>query len=197
MSEVKNEQNLKEEIETPEESKKKKTSKPKSSAKRKPKKNKDQEQISALKETVERLEKEVAEAKDKALRKAAEFENFKRRTEKEFIDHLELANEGLIKELIPVVDDFERSAAHTNDGADLKDLIEGVELIYKKLMGVLEKKGLKVMKSVGEEFNPDMHSALMQIEVEDKDSGIVVEEHAKGYKLGDKVIRHSQVIVSK
>ncbi len=154
--------------------------------------------IAELEKKVKALEEENQQLKDQYLRKLAEFDNYKRRTEKEFLAHLEFANEELIKELLPVLDDFERFLKHAEEeDVSAESLKEGVQLIYKKMMGVLEKKGLKAMESIGEEFDAEKHQALMQVESEKHESGYIVDEHLKGYTLNDKVIRHSQVLVAK
>ncbi len=160
---------------------------------------KTQKKLAELEAKIGKLEEENAQLKEQNLRKIAEFENYKRRTEKEFLAHLEFANEELIKEMLPVLDDFERFLEHAGEenaqnGTTLK---EGVELIYKKMMGVLQKKGLKAMESVGAEFDAEKHEALMQVESDKHESGYIVDEHLKGYLLNDKVIRHSQVLVAK
>jgi molecular chaperone GrpE len=156
-----------------------------------------EEKIKALEQRLSVLETESQSLKDQLLRKIAEFENYKRRTEKEFIDHLEFANVELILEILPVIDDFERSLQHMEESKDEDSHLEGIRLIYKKLFSTLEKRGLKPIDSVGEEFDPEQHQALMQVESDKYESGHIVEEHLKGYKLNDKVIRHSQVLVAK
>jgi len=160
-------------------------------------KNKEPKKVKELEEKIKKLSAENAQLKDQNLRKIAEFENYKRRTEKEFLAHLEYANEGLITELLPVIDDFERFLAHSEDEKNNASLKEGVELIYKKLWAVLEKKGLKVMETLGREFDAEKHEALLQVDSDKHESGYIVDEHLKGYLLNDKVIRHSQVIVAK
>ena len=177
----------------------KETSEAKAQKKKRTSSSKTQKKLAELQAEVAKLKEENAQLKEQNLRKIAEFENFKRRTEKEFLAHLEYANEELIKELLPVLDDFERFLEHAGEenaqnGTSLK---EGVELIYKKMFGILQKKGLKVMESVGTEFDADKHEALMQVESDKHDSGYIVDEHLKGYLLNDKVIRHSQVLVAK
>ncbi|GAB3794266.1 hypothetical protein GCM10028819_07410 [Spirosoma humi] len=139
---------------------------------------------------------EVAELKDKYLRLYADFENFRRRTAKEKLELINNANEGVLKALIPVVDDFERamqSIENTNDVAALK---EGVSLIYHKLFKTLEGKGLKPMVSKGETFDADLHESVTQFPAPSDDlKGKVIEEIEKGYYLNDKVIRFAKVIV--
>lgn len=165
--------------------------------KKKPKKTKEQKKIEELRAKTEELEQQINQLKDQNLRKIAEFENYKRRTEKEFIAHLEFANEGLISEILPILDDFERFLEHADDSENNMTLKEGVELIYKKLLSVLEKKGLKVMEVIGEEFDSEKHEALMQVDSDKVESGYIVDQHLRGYLINEKVIRHAQVLVAK
>ncbi len=160
-------------------------------------KSKENKKIRALEEKVAALEQESAQLKDQLLRKMAEFENYRRRTEKEFLAHLENATEGLITELLPVLDDFERFLEHAANDETNASLKDGVELIYKKFKDTLSKKGLKPMESVGQEFDAEKHQALLQADSDEHESGFVTAEHLKGYLLNDKVIRHAQVIVAK
>lgn len=160
-------------------------------------KGKEYKKIKELEEKIHGLEKDHLQLRDQYLRKLAEFENYKRRTEKEFLAHLEYANEGLIVDLLPVIDDFERFLNHADKSENQQTLREGIDLIYKKMMSVLEKKGLKIMVSVGQEFDAEKHQALMQMESDKYESGYILDEHVKGYTLGNKVIRHAQVLVVK
>lgn len=160
-------------------------------------KSKENKKIKTLEARVEEISAERDQLKDQILRKMAEFENYKRRTEKEFLAHLENANEGLITELLPVIDDFERSITHAKKEQSGGSLLEGVELIYKNMLDVLSKKGLKVMDVIGKEFDAEMHQALVQVESEEVESGHITDQHLKGYTLNDKVIRHAQVLVAK
>lgn len=143
------------------------------------------------------LEKERDELKDLNLRKAAEFDNFKRRNENEQIQLIANANADLITEMLPVFDDLQRSIQAAQEKENFSGLLNGVELITKNFLKVLEKRGVEAIKSIGEEFNPEHHEALMQIESDKHSSGVVVEEHLKGYTMNGKVLRHSQVLVSK
>lgn len=150
-----------------------------------------------LKSQLEKAQAECSELKDQLLRKAAEFENYKKRTEKDYAQFIVNANAELITELLPIVDDLERSLQSTNNSDDYESLHKGVELIYKNLMKLLERKGVKPIEAVGESFDPEKHDALLQVDSNDHPSGTVVEEHLKGYIMNDRVLRHSQVIVSK
>jgi molecular chaperone GrpE len=147
---------------------------------------------------IKKLKKEKEELREQLLRKVAEFDNYKKRTERDFLIRIQNANERLITDLLPVLDDMERSIEHTQQhGNEVDSLIEGSELIYKKLLAILEKEGLESLPSVGEDFDPDKHDALMQAESKDYETGKIINEHQKGYLLNGRVIRHSQVIVAK
>lgn len=160
-------------------------------------KTKEAKKIAALEEKIKSLEEERSQLKDQMLRKMAEFENYKRRTEKEFLAHLENANENLITELLPSMDDFERFLEHAEKDENNTSLKDGVALIVKNIFDLLGKKGLKPMEAIGQEFDTDKHEALMQVESDKYESGIVAGEHLKGYLLNGKVIRHAQVLVAK
>ena len=144
----------------------------------------------------EKIGSELAELKDKYLRLYPDFDNFRRRTAKEKLDLISNANEGLLKALIPVVDDFERAMQSIDQTDDVVALKEGVSLIYSKLYKTLEGKGLKPMVSKGEPFNADLHESVTQFPAPSDDlKGKVIEEIEKGYYLNDKVIRFAKVIV--
>lgn len=149
------------------------------------------------------IEAKLAEAtkqaetfKDLMYRKAAEFENYKKRAENEVASVIKFANESLIGDLLPVLDDFERSLKAAKTTKDFDSLYRGIELIYQKLVKNLEKRGVKTFETVGKEFNVDYHDALLQMPREDVPPHTVLEEIDKGYSLHDKVIRHAKVIVS-
>jgi len=142
------------------------------------------------------LEQEVAELKDKLLRKAAEFENFKRRTENDQLNLLTFAAESFIQKLLPVVDDFERSLEHVDEAQDINAIKQGLKLIYDKLMKVLDEQGGKNIDAIGNDFDVDYHEALMQRPDDSVEPHTVLDEIEKGYTYKDKVIRHAKVIVS-
>lgn len=144
----------------------------------------------------EELQKQVNQYKDMLLRKAAEFDNFKRRIENETTSIVRFATESLIDDLLPVLDDFERSLKHSKESKESDALAKGVELIYLKLVKVLEGRGVKTFETVGKEFSVDYHDALMQVPRKDLPPHTVIEEVEKGYMLNDKVIRHAKVVVS-
>lgn len=123
----------------------------------------------------------------------AEFENYKKRVEKEKAEFTRIACSGLIEELLPILDTFELALKNTEDK---EEFVKGVEMIYAQLFSTFEKIGLKPIECEGKKFDPYLHEALMQ-EESDKEEGIVIEEFQKGYSLNGKVIRHSKVKVSK
>jgi Molecular chaperone GrpE (heat shock protein) len=149
-----------------------------------------------LNEKLAELEKQSAQLKDQLLRKAAEFDNYKRRTENDFASLAKFAAENIISQLVPVLDDFNRSLKSIKEKAENDSLYKGIELIYAKFLKVLEAQGLKTMDVVGKEFSVDVHDALMQIPRTDVPPHTVLEEVEKGYLLFDKVIRHAKVVVS-
>lgn len=149
-----------------------------------------------LNEKAAELEKQNAQLKDQLLRKAAEFDNYKRRTENDFASLTRFAAENIITQLVPVLDDFNRSLKSIKEKAENDPLFKGIELIYAKFLKVLEAQGLKTMDVVGKEFNVDVHDALMQMPRADIPPHTVLEEVEKGYLLFDKVIRHAKVVVS-
>lgn len=139
---------------------------------------------------------ELADLKDKYLRQAAEFENYKRRTAKERIDLFKSANQELMAVLLPVLDDFDRARHHTQDTQEAGTVREAVDIIQNKLNKTLEQKGLKPMNAVGAAFDPELHEAIAQIPAPSEDlKGKVVDEVEKGYYLGDKVLRHAKVVL--
>ncbi len=143
-------------------------------------------------------ENETAVLKDMLLRKAAEFENYKRRTDQEISNYIKYASENIIKELLPVYDDLGRSIDSINKGEtkDFETLKKGILLIFDKFKSILEKEGLTEINSLGQEFNVDVNSALMQIPRDDVKPNTVLEVVEKGYKLKDKVVKHEKVLVS-
>ena len=147
-------------------------------------------------EKINQLETEIAELKDRLLRKAAEFENYKRRTENDQLNLITFAAESFIQKLLPVVDDFERSLSHIDDAQEIDAIKKGLNLIYSKFIKVLEDQGVKKINAIGKPFDVDYHEALMQKPDDTVEPHTVVEEIEKGYTYKDKVIRHSKVIVS-
>lgn len=142
----------------------------------------------ALKEKVEELE-------DRVKRQMAEFENFRKRTEKEKTAMFETGAKSVIEKILPVVDNFERGLASVPEEEKGGAFAQGMEMIYKQLMQELEKMEVKPIPAVGEEFNPDFHNAVMQVESDEYESGVIAQELQKGYTYRDSVVRHSMVAV--
>lgn len=144
---------------------------------------------------VDQLKLELAESKDRFLRLYAEFENFRKRTSKEKIELIQNAGEGVLKELLPVVDDFERAQKSMESSDDITALKEGVELVYSKLLKVLSQKGVKAMEAKDQPFDAELHECITQFPAGDEKKGLVIDEVEKGYFLNDKVIRYAKVVV--
>jgi len=141
------------------------------------------------------LQEKVNELEDKAKRQLAEFDNFRKRTEKEKQQMFETGAKSVIEKMLPVVDNFERGLATIPEGETGSAFAEGMTMIYKQLVGELEKMEVKPIEAVGCEFNPDLHNAVMQVESEEYESGIIAQELQKGYTYRDTVVRHSMVAV--
>ncbi len=147
---------------------------------------------------LDNLKKELDEQKEKFIRLYADFDNFKRRNAKERVELIQTAGREVIQAMLEVLDDCERAEKQMNHSDDLNQIREGISLVFNKFRNVLQSKGLKEMKSIGEEFNPDFHEAITEIPVPDeKMKGKIVDEVEKGYTLNDKIIRFSKVVVGK
>jgi molecular chaperone GrpE len=146
----------------------------------------------------EKIEGDVLQQeKEKYLRLYSEFENFRRRTTKEKIELIQNASKDLVVDLLPMLDDFERALKALRASGN-ESAVEGMELIYKKFYGILEKRGLKAMTVIGEVFDVELHEALTQFEAPSEDlKGKVIDELEKGYYLNDKVVRFAKVVVGK
>ncbi|MFA6233091.1 MAG: nucleotide exchange factor GrpE [Bacteroidota bacterium] len=140
---------------------------------------------------------EIAQLKDQLLRKAAEFENYKRRTREEKDMLMKYGAESVILGLLTVIDDFERSLESGKQHPDFDSMYAGVEIIYGKLMRTLENRGLRPIDAVGKPFDVDFHDALLQIPSAEVEPGTVLDVAEKGYMLYEKVIRHAKVTVSR
>ena len=146
----------------------------------------------------EALKAELEEAKDKYVRKVAEFENFKRRNAKERIELIQTAGRDVISSLLDVLDDCDRAQKQLDASEGSDAVKEGVLLVFNKLRSVLQSKGVKVMETLHQEFNPDLHEAITEIPAPSDDlKGKVLDEVMKGYYLNDKIIRHAKVVVGK
>ncbi|RIX54107.1 nucleotide exchange factor GrpE [Paenibacillus nanensis] len=142
------------------------------------------------------LAKQAEDAQQRYLRAQADFDNFRRRTMKEKEELGQYASMKLLGQLLPVVDNFERAIAASSSNSDYESLAKGVDMIFRQLTQTLEAEGLKPIQAVGEPFNPEFHQAIMQVESDEYEEGIVVEEVQKGYMLKDKVLRPAMVKVS-
>jgi molecular chaperone GrpE len=148
------------------------------------------------KQEIDELKSKLEGSNDKYLRLMAEFDNFKRRTAKEYQQLIEQANEKLMKDIIDVRENFERAFRHHKEGADPAAFIEGMRMIFTKLDTVLHKHGLEVYCEAGQEFDPELHDAMMKTAHETVPEEHIAEVCEKGYRLKGKVIKHSKVIVS-
>jgi molecular chaperone GrpE len=141
-------------------------------------------------------EEKFHEMNDRYVRLYAEFDNFRRRTQKERVELMVTANAGVLKDLIPVLDDFERALIVNETASEIESVKEGFTLIYNKYKGILESKGLKPMVSKGEVFDSELHEAIANIPAENEEmKGRIIDDVEKGYLLHDKVVRFAKVVV--
>jgi len=144
----------------------------------------------------EKLQQEVAALNDKYLRLFAEFDNYKRRTQKERVELLQTAGKDVIISMLPVLDDFDRANKAIDSATDINPIREGIALVHHKLKSVLGQKGLKEMESISIPFDTDLHEAITKIPAPNEEmKGKVIDELEKGYTLNDKVIRFAKVVV--
>jgi molecular chaperone GrpE len=149
-----------------------------------------------LTDRIEELEQELSESKDKFLRLFAEFDNFKKRTAKERIDFRATAGMDALQAFLPVMDDFDRAKKVAENEDNNEEFSEGVKLVYQKLKSVLTSKGIKVMESTGETFDPELHEAITEIPAPTEDmKGKIIDTIEQGYYLNDKIIRYARVVV--
>ena len=142
------------------------------------------------------LQEKVDELNDKVLRQMAEFENFRKRTDKEKAQQFELGQSNILEKLLPIVDNFERGLAAVPEAEKDGAFADGMNKIYKQLITELENLGVTPIEAVGKEFDPNFHNAVMQVESKEYGSGIVAQELQKGYMFHDTVLRHSMVGVT-
>jgi len=157
---------------------------------------KEEIQIDVLKERLGKSEQQCKEIEDRLLRVAADFDNYKKRTVKEFANLIKYSNENLIAKLTDTLDNFERALNSAKNSTDFDSFHQGVELIYNHLKDILEKEGLKEIKTKGEKFDPHLHEAVLQVESDEFPEGVIADEISKGYILNDRVIKAPKVIVS-
>ena len=144
---------------------------------------------------IEKLEEKLAELEDKRMRQLAEFENFRKRSEKEKSQMFEIGAKTVVEKMLPVIDNFERGLQGVPEEEKDAPFVQGGELVYKQLLTVFDELGVKPIDAVGTEFDPNLHNAVMMVDNDELESGMVAEEMQKGYLYKDSVVRHSMVKV--
>lgn len=158
----------------------------------------EEDNVARILEDLQAKEQEAREHYDARLRLQAEFNNFKKRRDKEMVDFRKYANESLLQEILTIVDDFERAIAAAEQTHKLEDFLKGVELIFSKFLVALQKKGVKEIEAAeGQQFNPEIHEAVTQIETDEIEEGMIAQVFQKGYYLHDRVLRPPKVGVAK
>ena len=147
------------------------------------------------KEKKDKKDEKIEELEDRVKRQMAEFENFRKRTEKEKSSMYEMGAKSVIEKMLPIVDNFERGLQTIPAEQKESALAQGMQMIYKQLLTEFDNMGVKTIEAVGVEFNPELHNAVMQVESEEYESGIIAQELQKGYTYRDSVVRHSMVAV--
>jgi molecular chaperone GrpE len=155
------------------------------------------EDSETLRRQLEAKELEAKENHDRLLRQAAELENYKKRMAREKADSIRYANESLVKDLLPVLDNLERALEHAKGGGNGKPLLEGIDMVLKSFLESLAKHGVSQISAVGETFDPNKHEAIAQVASREHRPNTVVQEHDKGYYLLDRLLRPARVIVAK
>ena len=148
------------------------------------------------KEKKDKKDEKIEELTDRVRRQMAEFDNFRKRTEKEKTQMFETGAKSIVEKILPVVDNFERGLVAVTEEEKGTPFVEGMEKIYKQMMTVLEEAGVKPIEAVGQEFDPNLHNAVMHVEDEEFGENIIAEEFQKGYTYRDSVVRHSMVKVA-
>jgi len=143
----------------------------------------------------DKRDERIEELTDQVKRQMAEFENFRKRTEKEKTQMYEVGAKSIIEKILPVVDNFERGLAAVPEEQKTDAFVEGMDKIYKQMMTVFAELDVKPIEAVGKEFDPEFHNAVMQVESDEYESGVVAQELQKGYMYRDSVVRHSMVAV--
>lgn len=158
--------------------------------------SKEKKKFFAKKEKKDKKDEKIEELTDRLTRQMAEFDNFRKRTEREKSQMYEIGAKDIIEKILPVIDNFERGLAAVPEESKEGPFVEGMEKIYKQIMTTLEGVGVKPIEAVGQEFNPDFHNAVMHVEDEEAGENIITEEFQKGYMYHDSVVRHSMVKVA-
>lgn len=148
-----------------------------------------------FKKKKDKKDEQIEELNDKLKRQMAEFENFRKRTEKEKTQMYDMGAKSIIEKILPVIDNFERGFTMVQEEDKDDAFVVGMDKVYRQMLTELESIGVKPIEAVGTEFNPDFHNAVMQVESEEYESGIVAQELLKGYTYKESVVRHSMVAV--
>ena len=156
----------------------------------------DKKKFFGKKEKKDKKDEKIEELTDRITRQMAEFDNFRKRSEKEKSQMYEIGAKDIIEKILPVVDNFERGLGSVPEEEKNAPFVEGMEKIYKQLMTTLESVGVKPIEAVGQEFNPDFHNAVMHVEDDEFGENIIAEEFQKGYMYRESVVRHSMVKVA-
>lgn len=154
-------------------------------------------ELEKLKEKAAELEEKAKDAEDRYLRLYAETENFKKRMQRDFAEREKFCNEGIIKDLLPVLDNLDRALGHADEAGGSEALTEGVRMVRKQLVDALARNGVTAVESVGLPFDPAKQQAMMQVETEEYEEGTVVEEFQRGYFLNERILRPAMVTVAK
>lgn len=149
-----------------------------------------------FKKKKDKKDEQIEELNDRVKRQMAEFDNFRKRSEKEKSMMFDMGAKNVIEKILPVVDNFERGFTTVEDADKDDAFVQGMQQVYKQLMTELEAIGVTPIEAVGQEFNPDFHNAVVQVESEEYESGIIAQEFMKGYMYKDSVVRHSMVSVA-
>lgn len=144
----------------------------------------------------DKKDEQIADLTDKLTRQMAEFDNYRKRTEKEKSTMYEIGAKDVIEKILPVVDNFERGFVTVSEEEKENPFVQGMDKVYKQLMTMLEGLGVKPIEALGQEFNPDLHHAVMHVEDEEAGENVIVEEFQKGYMYRDSVVRYSMVKVA-
>ena len=148
-----------------------------------------------FKKKKDKKDEQIEELNDKLKRQMAEFENFRKRTEKEKTQMYDMGAKSIIEKILPVIDNFERGLAAVPEEQREDAFVVGMDKVYRQMLTELDASGVKSIEAVGQEFDPNFHNAVMQVESEEYDSGVVAQELQKGYMYKDSVVRHSMVAV--
>ncbi len=155
------------------------------------------QRLQELENKVSEQAEQLNQERDRYLRLAAEFDNYRKRTATEYRLLQELAGERIMQAILPVIDDFDRLINHKVDNIELSTLQQGIRLIHQKLVNTLQREGLEPIEALNQPFDPTIHEAVAEMVDNNNPPGLVIVEVEKGYKLGSKIIRHSKVVVSK